>query len=233
MPQLNCSLRDNQVFSRLQLDPGQFLHGNSVFLDLGCGTRNDVATGAAAYGAQYIGVDIGRGAQICCDAHLLCLNTESVDVAFSAPTLEHFRNPWVVVQEVRRVLKAGGIFVGLVAFLQPEHDYPGSYFHMSAKGVRVLLEENGFVDVNTIGAGGPYGLEYLAQGIVGPIPLLSWFVGKCARSLEIIRFGGEWLNVALLVRRNELDYKTSKSYLQSRLERWDAAIIFYGRKPES
>ena len=133
LPCKKHSLADNQVFSRLQLDPARFLGTNSVFLDLGCGTRKDVAAGVAAYGAKYVGLDMGPGAQIRCDAHALCLPAASVDVVFSAATLEHFRNPWKVVQEIARVLKPGGVFVGLVAFIQPEHGYPGSYFHMSAK----------------------------------------------------------------------------------------------------
>lgn len=228
----NKGLTDNQVFSRLGLDPKQLLHANAVFLDLGCGRREDIAKGVEFHGASYVGIDVGPDAPIRCDSHALCLKSESVDVVFSAATMEHFRNPWKVVEEVVRVLKPGGVFLGLVAFIQPEHGYPGSYFHMSAKGTRVLLEDNGFVKTRTLGGGGPYCLEYLVKAILSPLPVVNWMAGKFARYLEMVRFVGEWLNLEAKVLRGELKRECKSHDLQARLERWDAAIVFYGEKPK-
>jgi ubiquinone/menaquinone biosynthesis C-methylase UbiE len=56
--------------------------------------------------------------------------------------LEHVRHPAVVLDEVARVLSAGGRFIGTVSFLEPFHEV--SFQHHSHMGVLSALRCAGF-----------------------------------------------------------------------------------------
>jgi len=50
-------------------------------------------------------------------------------VVTAIAVMEHLYNPFLAVNEIHRVLKQGGYFIGSVASLEPYHDL--SYFHMT------------------------------------------------------------------------------------------------------
>jgi ubiquinone/menaquinone biosynthesis C-methylase UbiE len=62
----------------------------------------------------------------------------SFDIVYSEQVLEHVRQPFELVAEVRRVLRPGGAFVGSVAYLEPYHSF--SVFNFTPYGLKVLLE---------------------------------------------------------------------------------------------
>jgi hypothetical protein len=107
----------------------------------------------------------------------------------------------------------GGFFIGLVAFLQAEHD--NSCFHMTANGIVSLLEQNGFTDIHVAGAGGKLSLEYLVTTMFARIKVVAFFIGKIARIIEILRFYPEKL----------------RGRYRRTLLKWEAAICFCGTKP--
>ena len=57
--------------------------------------------------------------------------------------MEHMPEPWTVCDELFRVLKPNGLYVGSTAFLQALHSH--SYYHMTHLGVRQMLERSGFI----------------------------------------------------------------------------------------
>jgi len=113
-----------------------------IALDLGCGHGQQRAIleklGYAVYAVDFE----GAAADDLVDAHALPLRDDSVDLIMSIAVLEHLADPFRAVSEVHRVLRAGGCFLGTVAFLEPFHD--NSFFHCSHLGLSWVLQTNGF-----------------------------------------------------------------------------------------
>ena len=63
------------------------------------------------------------------------------DHVLTNAALEHVADPFLAVREVARVLRAGGIFSGSTAFLEPHHH--ASRFHLTADGLTDVLTRAG------------------------------------------------------------------------------------------
>lgn len=117
------------VVEELRIEPG------STVLDLGCGPGADLVAFAAATGrtGRVIGIDRDAGAvshaadmmsdtpeiQVSIgDVHELPLADRSVDRVHTDRVLQHVEHPDVVLSEVARVLRTGGI----AAFAEPDWD---------------------------------------------------------------------------------------------------------------
>jgi SAM-dependent methyltransferase len=106
-------------------------------LDLGCGPR-DQAAPFMHLGMDYVGLDRpGTAADIFGDAHFLPFREASFDLVFAYAVLEHLFNPHLAAQEIRRVLRPGGVFLGTVSQGEPFH---ASYFHLTPWGLVALAE---------------------------------------------------------------------------------------------
>ena len=106
-------------------------------LDLGCGPRDQFAP-LSFLGFEYVGVDFDNpAADLLADAHSIPFADESFDCVFSYAVLEHLHNPFVAIQEVARVLKPGGWFIGTVSQGEPFHS---SYFHHTPWGLLSLID---------------------------------------------------------------------------------------------
>lgn len=66
--------------------------------------------------------------------------------------LEHVMRPWVAVEEVRRVLRKGGLAILTSCMIHPIHKIPGDYWRFTPNGLEVLCEN--FSDVVTYGGSG-------------------------------------------------------------------------------
>jgi ubiquinone/menaquinone biosynthesis C-methylase UbiE/uncharacterized protein YbaR (Trm112 family) len=114
-----------------------------LLLNLGSGTPKEKDK-FEKLGYEMISVDINPtyfGVDAICDAHKLPFKDKSFDVVCAFEVLEHLEEPWTAINEINRVLKKNGRFLGSVAFLKEFHS---SYFHMSHWGVIKLLEFGGF-----------------------------------------------------------------------------------------
>lgn len=95
----------SELFSALQ----PYLLPDSKVLDLGCGPK-DQAVPAGYLGYKYVGIDYdNRAADILADAHSIPFRSETFDCVFSYAVLEHLHNPFIVIEEIKRILKPGGI----------------------------------------------------------------------------------------------------------------------------
>ncbi len=113
----------------------------AVCLDVGCGALTKQPYIEKA-GYLYLGFDCDDpGAPIIGDAHAIPFKSDAFDLATGHVVMEHFRRPWIVTDEIFRILKPDGYFHGRVAFLEAFHE---SYFHMTHWAMISLLENSGF-----------------------------------------------------------------------------------------
>jgi hypothetical protein len=93
------------------------------------------------YDPVAVEIDPIAGIDVVADVHFLPFKDNSFDIVTTWEVFEHLHSPWIVIQEINRVLKPGGRLVGSVAFMKSFHS---SYFHMSHWGIHSLLTNHGF-----------------------------------------------------------------------------------------
>jgi SAM-dependent methyltransferase len=94
--------------------------------------------------ADYVGFDFypGRNVDVVGDAHKLSSYfppNERFDLIYSEACFEHFAMPWVVAQEIAKMLKVNGIVFIETHFSFSSHERPWNFFQFSDMGLRVLF----------------------------------------------------------------------------------------------
>jgi SAM-dependent methyltransferase len=131
---------------------------------LGCGDGGE-RDYLVHLGYEPLAFDVIRssGTDFLADAHRLPLQNAAFDIVLSMQVLEHLHSPWLAAQEIARVIKPGGWFVGSLAFLKPFHK---SYYHMSHWALTKLLKDVGLVVDKLEGA---QSLTYTFYGALLPL----------------------------------------------------------------
>jgi ubiquinone/menaquinone biosynthesis C-methylase UbiE len=101
---------------------------------------------------RYVGFDLGVGDKDVDYSHLdakvdlvaLPLRAACFDAIISIQVLEHMKKPWIVLDEMSRVLKPGGVLFLSCPQGEPQHQVPYDFFRYTPFGLRSLLEERGF-----------------------------------------------------------------------------------------
>lgn len=125
--------------------------GMSV-LEVGCG-GGQMRRWTRDMGLNYFGSDVNPvpfdeelrvhgGPDFVSDAHFLPVRDGSVDLVYSSAVTEHLACPVLAFQNVFRVLKPGGYFLGNCSFLEIWH--ANSFFHMTPLGLIEVLTCAGF-----------------------------------------------------------------------------------------
>jgi len=138
----------------------------------GCGYLLDYACGGGAKdlcekkGYKYVGVDYYNdyGVDVIAHGENLPFKDNTFSVVTSNAVMEHIPNPWLACEEIFRVLKTGGYYIGSTAFLYPYHER--SYYNMSHLGVKLMLEQAGFMVIKII----PWkvsGFEAILKNFIG------------------------------------------------------------------
>ncbi len=119
--------------------PSEILQkGAGICIDIGCGEGvHRQAIENAGY--KWVGVDLrfSRFISVQGDAHQLPFRSGSVSAVFVWQCLEHVKAFWLVIEEIYRVLKPGGMVFGSTSFLEPYHDF--SFYGYSEKGLENLF----------------------------------------------------------------------------------------------
>jgi len=92
----------------------------------------------------YVITDYNREGVMHVDMQDMPFRSNAVGNFVSVFTLEHVTNPEKAIAEASRCLKAGGVFVLAVPFLQQQHGAPFDYTRWTVLGLRELLENHGF-----------------------------------------------------------------------------------------
>jgi SAM-dependent methyltransferase len=170
-----------------------FAHGLGVHarvLDAGAGesrharlfsdhryTAIDLAVGDPAW--NYAGLDA------ICDLSAIPFADGSFDAAINIVTLEHVREPAVVLGEIARTLRSGASLLLVVPFEWEVHQEPHDYFRFTRHGLDYLLDRAGFVEREIHPVGGYFrllsrrlysGIQFFMSGwrwAVFPVALLA------------------------------------------------------------
>jgi SAM-dependent methyltransferase len=139
----------NRLLIQLKLTVGETRHDrlkrqaifgapqDSLILNLGSGVENVI------YDQRFINFDIypHRNADIVGDAHFfLPFLDNSLGVVWMCAVLEHLRKPWLVCDEIWRILRPGGRVLTSVPFIQKGHGAPHDYFRYTPDGLRSLFD---------------------------------------------------------------------------------------------
>lgn len=100
------------------------------------------------------------------------------DCIVSHQVLEHLPRPWQALAEFHRVLRPGGQVVLSAPHLSRRHELPHDYFRFTQEGLRALLADAGFVDIDVQPIGGPlcflhHQTSCILPGLFAPVPLLG------------------------------------------------------------
>lgn len=110
------------------------------------GSRN--VTGGASRkpyaNASYVGFDFyeGENVDVVGDAHKLSSyfsDDQKFDLIFSSAVFEHLHMPWIVAQEIQKLLKVGGYVFVETHFSHGAHERPWNFFQFSDMGLRALF----------------------------------------------------------------------------------------------
>ena len=141
-------------------------------LDLGCG--NSPYYHKFLIG-KLIGFDINKNknVDVVGDADLcLPFKPNSFDKVISINSLYYFKNPFNVVDNVRKILKQNGKFLIVVPFFYPIHDAPIDKFRFTEYGLKYLLEDK-FKNIKICTIGGIFTLpSVFFHSVIKGFPLL-------------------------------------------------------------
>lgn len=91
-----------------------------------------------------LNIDLFPNVDVVGDAYALPYADEAVDTIHCEAVLEHLAEPARALQEMRRVLRSGGLGYFVTPFLQGYHAYPNHYQNFTLEGHNHLLEKSGF-----------------------------------------------------------------------------------------
>ena len=176
-------------------------HG--VVLDVGCGgqpLRHLVPSADT-----YIGIDIAEARDwfgyevpdtLYYKGDTWPVEDASVDLVLCTEALEHVREPAKFIAEAARVARPGGTILLTVPFAARWHFIPHDYWRFTPSGLRSLLEENGFTDVEVYARGNQVTVACY-KGMALILPLLMSPGASLAATVSR-RFAGLLSSPALL-----------------------------------
>ncbi len=177
----------------------------------------DVGAGGRKIRPDVVTVDAfaSPGVDIVGDIHALPIADDEYDCVICTGTLEHVRDPWQAVRELRRVLKLGGIVHIDVPFMQGYHADPHDYWRFTKEGLRLLCRD----------------FEELDSGVhIGPTCGMVWVIREWADSLTSNRYISNSLLAIAAVLTAPVKYLDYAAIRSSRSHRVASAVYFRGRK---
>lgn len=160
--------------------------------------------------ADYTGFDIypGEGVDVVGDAHRLSSYfTKKFDLILSSAVFEHLAMPWIVAQEISKLLKVGGYVFIETHYSYSSHERPWHFFQFSEEALKILFSEKmGFkcieagVSNHLVGFFSEYACEHLRYRPVSGLYCHSGYLGQKVAdvpfSWEDIRDVGELLSTS-------------------------------------
>jgi SAM-dependent methyltransferase len=141
----------------------EILEFNGQLLDIGCGKmpyKKYILDNSRV--TKYIGLDIetalvyesGVKPDFTWDGIRMPFEQEHFETASATEVLEHCPKPEIILHEVFRVLKSGGVFFFTVPFLWPLHETPHDEYRYTPFAMERILKEAGFTNIKINAFGG-------------------------------------------------------------------------------
>ena len=203
--------------------------GEGFFLDYACGGGRREWVESKGY--DYIGLDyyLDYGVNLLANGMNIPLKDNTISVCTSIVTMEHLSDPWQANQEIFRVLKPGGLYVGSAAFLYAFHER--SYYHMTHLGLSHLLEKSGFFIEELI----PFkksGFDSLARSLFIIKQPTSFVVSSIFEITMFLRKIGAKL-ASKIYAKDKMKSMRINEFLGEEKMRFAAGFIFAARKPKN
>lgn len=74
------------------------------------------------------------------DVQKMPYKNETFDYVIADQVFEHVRNPWMAIEEIRRVLKPSGWVILCTCLMMHVHMFPDDYWRFTTEGLKVLTE---------------------------------------------------------------------------------------------
>lgn len=148
------------------------LRDGANVLVIGGGSVGDGMKGLYSGRFEVVGTDVypSPNVTLICDGHKLPFVSETFDAVVIQAVLEHVVEPNVVVAEVHRVLKTGGLAFAETPFMQQVHEGAYDFTRFTLSGHRWLFR----------------GFEEIDAGVVqGPGTALLWSISYFVRSIGL------------------------------------------------
>ncbi|QNJ27082.1 methyltransferase [Synechococcus sp. SYN20] len=141
---------------------------------------------------QYTGIDIidGENVDLVADAHKLSdyFEEESFDLVLSFAVFEHLAMPWVVAEEISKVLKVGGHVAIETHFSFSEHELPWHFFQFNSTALECMFNE-------------VLGFDVIDSGLDSPI--VGRFANEAAPNLRGNSVNDLYCHSSIIVRKNK------------------------------
>ncbi|MGN6714459.1 class I SAM-dependent methyltransferase [Anaerocolumna jejuensis] len=134
----------------------------------------------------------GENVDVVGDAHKLSKYFDKkFDLIFSSAVFEHFCMPWLVADEMIKLLKPGGYIFVETHYSYSSHERPWHFFQFSEQALKVLFSEKRGIKCVEAGVSNPIkgcfaedSANYLAGRLVKGMYCHSEFLGKKIKDME-------------------------------------------------
>jgi SAM-dependent methyltransferase len=118
---------------------------DSVVVNLGSGTHR--------LSQSIINVDISpyKNVDVVADIYALPFPDNSIDGIINISVLEHISNANAAINEIRRVLKPGGLIFSVIPFIEGYHASPYDYIRWTRSGVEILFTGFDIIEIGIFG----------------------------------------------------------------------------------
>ncbi len=163
-------------------------------------------------GYHYVGTDVNSSPYLSflSDAHALPVVNNYFDLIIVYHVIEHLKYPFVAIQEITRVLKPGGMLIGVVSFLEPFHWV--SYYHHTHFGVTNLLHFGG-LNIQFISSSPRWDL-FKALAVMGFIPQApKWLINLFLMPIKL--FYSVWWQIVIFLHRSDTHIKVKRHFTKA------------------
>ena len=179
----------------------KYIQGKTIDLGAGSAKYREIISKKAE---SYIAFDMvpSKNIDVVGDVLNLPFQTETFDTVVSTQVLEHVEKPWIMVQEIHRILKKDGFCILTAPFLGPYHADPHDYFRFTIEGMKSLFKNTGFKTIECFS----YGKLF---SVLSEFIRFSWFnpyQKKKKGNWRIIRFMEKMANLLNRFTKNRIIY---------------------------